>query len=1081
MDICIFCAARLRLTSTRSIATRRFLQHASSRRRPAFTEALQEQNIEGTVGNGDAQQFRIRRTAKKPSKETSPQYEKPAQVESLGQLGSILQSVRSYSEAHTRPDDARRISRRQDAAANPSVQDTGDFFEIEQQKLNTGNGAYRPDWLCMKCRYRNRTRRPHCAKCETPRPEPREWTCQVCKSNQSAEMHRCHDCGGDPGFVETTSWKNLPKKANHAQLPPNEQATMIEKMKEEARVAREERMKRSQAAQVGGFVGIRRTFIKDKPDDQFSPERAQMYTPREDKYSPRQGRDVSPRHQNEYREGLEGLRDYGYGDDQALPQASQTREGRVIPKYSADLDFLGNSATEQNLGPSDSVLSPNQDSLPYRYGPSGRSLSFPSSEIRDAQPQRYDEDNLWARKKRRRSDFNADPTEKSHVQLGKRQNDRRRGLMRMEKNMRDEEDEGDFDDEARSERLQKKKQAKQARKTAAGPTKIHLPGFISVGNLAGLLRIRVEDFLAKMQDAGFDDLAHDHILDGETAGLIAAEFNFEAVVDAEEGEDLIAQPTIEDKSELPPRPPVVTIMGHVDHGKTTMLDFLRKSSVAASEHGGITQHIGAFSVEMSGGRFITFLDTPGHEAFLTMRQRGANVTDIVILVVAADDSVMPQTLEAIKHAQNAKVPVIVAVNKVDKPEANVDRVKQDLSRHGIDIEDYGGDTQVVCVSGKTGQGMADLEDAVTAQADILDMRATDTGPVEGWVLESTTRKAGRVATVLVRRGTLRLGDVIVAGTSWARVRSLRNEAGAALESAGPGYPAEIDGWRSEPSAGDELLQASSEQHAKNVVSARLEALSRSQNALDIAAVNEARRIEQEKREAEKAAADASTKTSNNSENAAEESSSSTTTTSADPSGVTSETDPSKQPQNQTLHIILKADVSGSLDALRDSILALSVPEIQPLILRSAVGPVSSFDIDHASVARGHIISFNLPSVPTVLQREADLRGVKIVDESIIYRISDRVRALMSERLPVVVKRSVQGEAEVGAIFDINVRGRVRVPVAGCRVRNGVVERGRRVVVRREGVGVVFDGECCSDFSLLYLARVFCVPLARWRG
>src|SRR5690349_20152751 len=223
-------------------------------------------------------------------------------------------------------------------------------------------------------------------------------------------------------------------------------------------------------------------------------------------------------------------------------------------------------------------------------------------------------------------------------------------------------------------------------------------------------------------------------------------------------------------SMYPLRPSVVTIMGHVDHGKTTILDYLRKSSVAAGEAGGITQHIGAFSVPMPSGKVITFLDTPGHAAFLNMRQRGANVTDIVVLVVAADDSVKPQTIEAINHAKGARVPIIVAINKIDKPEANIERVKQDLARHGVEIEDFGGDTQVVCVSGKTGTGMDELEEAALTLSDVLDMRADTKGAAEGWILEASIKSMGKVATVLVRCGTMRPGDFIVAGKTWARIR-----------------------------------------------------------------------------------------------------------------------------------------------------------------------------------------------------------------------------------------------------------------------------------------------------------------------
>ncbi len=242
-------------------------------------------------------------------------------------------------------------------------------------------------------------------------------------------------------------------------------------------------------------------------------------------------------------------------------------------------------------------------------------------------------------------------------------------------------------------------------------------------------------------------------------------------------------------------------MGHVDHGKTTMLDWLRKSALVAQEHGGITQHIGAFVVKLSSGKHITFLDTPGHAAFLTMRQRGANVTDIVVLVVAADDSVKPQTLEALNHARAANVPIIVAINKVDKEAAHIEQVKADLSRHGVELEDHGGDVQVVSVSGKTGQGMDDLEENIVTLSEILDVRAEPDGMVEGWVLESSIKPIGRVATILVKRGTLRRGDIIVAGTTWARVRMLRNEAGVEVDEAAPGTPVEVLGWKDAPAAG----------------------------------------------------------------------------------------------------------------------------------------------------------------------------------------------------------------------------------------------------------------------------------------
>ena len=631
--------------------------------------------------------------------------------------------------------------------------------------------------------------------------------------------------------------------------------------------------------------------------------------------------------------------------------------------------------------------------------------------------------------------------------------ERRTNTLRARKHIEklEEDDYDDEEDGARMRREQKKEKKKQkiAEKLQGPPTPIYLPEFISVANLAGALRIKIEEFISKMKELGFEETNNDHVLDAETAGLIAAEFNFEHIVEDEEEQDLLPRPPAEDKSLLPPRPPVVTIMGHVDHGKTTLLDWLRKSSVAATEHGGITQHIGAFSVPMPSGRIITFLDTPGHAAFLDMRQRGANVTDIVILVVAADDSVKPQTVEAIKHAQAAKVPMIVAVNKIDKEDADVEKVKQDLARYGVEIEDYGGDTQVVGVSGKTGQGMETLEESAVALADILDMRAETDGQAEGWVLEATTKKAGRVATVLVRRGTLRPGDIIVAGTTWARVRTLHNEAGVVVDSAGPGTPVEIDGWKDQPGAGDEVLQANDEQHARSVTAIRLEAAERTKMATDMNAVNEARRLEQERREAADKAAETATAQG---------------VDSPPPTSTVTNNKDTTTPGFKDVPLLLKADVSGSVEAILSSVLALGNNSVRASILRSGVGPISEFDVSHAASAQGHIVAFNLVTEPHI-RRAAEASGVRLLEQNIIYRLVDQVQGLLEEHLEPERTKRVLGEAEVAQVFEINVKGRTVVPVAGCRVRNGVVARNAKVVVRRGGE-VVFDGEFYFFFFTL---------------
>ncbi|GAM83201.1 hypothetical protein ANO11243_011870 [Dothideomycetidae sp. 11243] len=638
------------------------------------------------------------------------------------------------------------------------------------------------------------------------------------------------------------------------------------------------------------------------------------------------------------------------------------------------------------------------------------------------------------------------------VQQGERP---RRGRRRE----RDEEDEG-LDETSDLRRIRdrrqrdrdnrkQKVQAEERRKIAIAAkrsqtlTKITLPQFITVAHLAQALSVKLEKFTRTMEGLGFDNTAHDHVLSAENASLIALEFNFDPSIgtDLEVVErDLAPRPAPEDQSSLAPRPPIVTIMGHVDHGKTTILDFLRKSSVAASEHGGITQHIGAFSVRMSGGKLVTFLDTPGHAAFLSMRKRGANVTDIVILVVAADDSVKPQTLEALKHAREANVPIIVAVNKVDKPEADVQKVKQDLARHGVEIEDFGGDVQVVPVSGKTGKGMGDLEESIVTLGEILDNRAEDSGLVEGWILEATTKAAGRVATVLVRRGTLKPGSIVVAGQTWARVRTLQNEAGVAITSAGPGTPVEVDGWRDQPMAGDMVLETETEQKATDVVDYRVELASRQKLAEDVDAINEARRLEQEKRDREKDDAEAAQKgfsLSDATGNAAESSSG-----------------PIEVP------FIIKADVSGSAEAVEGYLQQLINPVCSPKILRTGVGAVSEFDVEHAAAAGGHIVTFNLPTPAGEISGLAHCNKVKLVEQNVIYRLLEQIKTILEDKLEPTKTQRVTGEAEVLKPFDIGIGGRKKLRIAGSKVRNGEMKRNSRVRVLRKGVKV-YDGVISS--------------------
>ncbi|KAM0552004.1 hypothetical protein ACHAPJ_008114 [Fusarium lateritium] len=629
------------------------------------------------------------------------------------------------------------------------------------------------------------------------------------------------------------------------------------------------------------------------------------------------------------------------------------------------------------------------------------------------------------------------PRRKSRFELEEEENDDRRNKKgKREKNVRQntyEDDDLDEDAIRRWEARQRKKAEKDAKKqleeeAASQPVPIFLPEYINVSNLAKALQIRIADFLHDLESMGFEDITEDTIMTGDTAALVAQEYGFDPTVDTGSQRDLRPRPQPEDPSLLPSRPPVVTIMGHVDHGKTTLLDWLRKSSIAAQEHGGITQHIGAFVVQMSSGKQITFLDTPGHAAFLTMRQRGANVTDIVVLVVAADDSVMPQTIEALKHATSAKVPIIVAINKIDKEDARVDQVKADLARHGVEIEDFGGDVQVVPVSGKTGLGMEDLEENIVTLSEILDVRAEADGMAEGWVLESSVKQTGKTATVLIKRGTLRLGDYIVAGKSLARVRGLRNEAGIEIPEAPPGTPVQVLGWRELPEAGEQVLQAPDEGTARTAIEYREEMADRQESAKQLA--------EQEQREREKAAAEEAA--------AAAEAEG----TVAEPV----ETEPGIIYQN----FIVKADVAGSVEAVCGTVQEVGSNEVQSKVLRSGAGGISEYDVDHAAASKSIIINFNNAILPHIRQR-ADEAGVRIIDHSVIYHVIDDVKNALSDLLPYNISHKVLGEADVSQVFAINIKKRVQKNIAGCKVRNGTIKRTSMVKVIRGGE-VIYDGK-----------------------
>ncbi|KAI0121694.1 translation initiation factor IF-2 [Xylariales sp. AK1849] len=569
------------------------------------------------------------------------------------------------------------------------------------------------------------------------------------------------------------------------------------------------------------------------------------------------------------------------------------------------------------------------------------------------------------------------------------------------------------------------------------PRPITLPELISISHLASALKVDKSVFIDQLGELGFEGVSLDSIMAGETAALVAQEYGFEPTVESGGEQDLKARPPPADPSSLPPRPPVVTIMGHVDHGKTTLLDYLRKSSVAAQEHGGITQHIGAFSVKMSTGKQMTFLDTPGHAAFLTMRQRGANVTDIVVLVVAADDSVKPQTIEAIKHARAAKVPIIVAINKIDKEGARIDQVKSDLARNGVEIEDYGGDVQVACVSGKTGRGMEDLEENILTLSEILDMRAEDDGPAEGWILESSLKPIGKAATILVKRGTLRPGDYIAAGITFAKIRHMRNEAGIDIDEAPPGTPVEILGWRDLPAAGDEVIQAPDEKRARSAVGYREGLREREKDAADHEKISVQRKALQEQRQAEKATEGHTNKRQ-------------------DGTWGTTEQTPDTEGGAKMVNFVVKGDVHGSVEAVCACILEIGSHEVRPRILRSVPGHITESDVEHAATSKSIIVNFNLP-LSGIIKRQAEEAGVKILEHTVIYHLADDVKDTLSGYLSAEVSFKVNGEAEVLQVFPINVKGRKYKNIAGCRIRNGKVEKNDLLRVFRDGEQI-FEGQ-----------------------
>lgn len=559
--------------------------------------------------------------------------------------------------------------------------------------------------------------------------------------------------------------------------------------------------------------------------------------------------------------------------------------------------------------------------------------------------------------------------------------------------------------------------------------KIQIPTFITVSNLSSILSVPLNEFLKKLEVLGFEGMSHNYILDKENASLIADEFGYDIVMNDDTGLDLFPSAVVETK--LKPRAPVVTIMGHVDHGKTTILDNLRKSTIVDQEHGGITQHIGAFSVITPiSKKKITFLDTPGHAAFLKMRERGAIITDIIILVVAADDSVMPQTIEAIKHAKKSGVPVIVAINKCDKHGINLDKVLSDLARYEIDIEDYGGETQTVRVSGKTGLNMDKLEEAVITLSEMSDFKAEFQDiPSEGWIIESEVVKGvGNVATVLVRRGTVKVGSFLVAGSTYCKVRGMRDEFGKTVKLAGPSTPVQIWGWKELPEAGDQILEAKNEKIAKKVIDNRINRSKQIQAGKDMEKINIKRQEEiKELKRLEKinelklAGIDISELSKN--ENIE---------------------------QNTCIDVkyIVKSDVFGSAEAIKESIDGLGNEEVRAVVVSHEAGLPTDSDIDTAKALDAKILCFNVKT-PKQIQGKADQTGVSITEHNIIYRLIEEVTDELTSRLKPHIELKTIAGVDIKGVFTITGRNKSKTKVAGCKVSNGVIKRSSKIRVLRK--------------------------------
>ncbi|WWC68814.1 translation initiation factor IF-2 [Kwoniella pini CBS 10737] len=592
---------------------------------------------------------------------------------------------------------------------------------------------------------------------------------------------------------------------------------------------------------------------------------------------------------------------------------------------------------------------------------------------------------------------------------------------------------------------------------------VYIPRTISVANLAKIFGVKLFHLQTRMSrlDMSEDQRRSDYLLNAEQACDIAIEYGFDPIVDDEASFDIYPDPDTADGKEHPLRPPVVTIMGHVDHGKTTLLDSLRHTTVAAGEAGGITQHIGAFSVPLSSllpagsvtnsssPSTITFLDTPGHAAFTAMRARGASVTDIVVLVVAADDGVMPQTKEVLElvKSEGDKVGLVVAINKCDKPGVDFNKVKSALGAEGIHLEEDGGDIPSVKVSGLAKLGLDDLVETLSTLAEIRDLRARKEGKAEGYVLESRVDKGrGNVATVLITRGTLKTGSSIVAGQTWCRVRQMQDDKGKPIKEALPGQPISITGWKELPLAGDELLEAvKGEDEAKKAINNRKRDEERKRMMIDVEQINAKRKEERERLEAEAALNEAIE--SGNKINNSEE-------------GI------KKEEEKKILRLVIKADVSGTVEAVVGSLENIGNKEAGVKIVHTGVGEISESDVTLAEASDATIIGFNVKASRSI-QTLTKSKQIPIEIESVIYRLIEKVKTKVINLLPPKIEYSVKGEAIIQQLFQINIKKKEFITIAGCRINNGIINKSdnENLIIK------VFRGNKREDENLIYKGKI----------